>query len=710
MEEENLEKNIFSNKDKIEVEERKTTPKTYVELRELAYKQIENNKSIENYLEAIECFDVDPFINNQLLQAELNCGYEQFSLDLEKYINTLTLEQRKNLIEQIEQKKIEINNIPLSKKSNKELYLSMIKFLKKNDMKIFDKKFKSICTCKIDHFKIPLIYGSEELRYAWLLNHLYYNIIILKDEPPEENVLVKGQQYNEIQKVILNKDNNNNNIKQNNKINTEIDDKNTIYSKDNINNVIINSKKDEEVNMKAVYLKKRTYLNDLITKIISIDFGELFDEDNSSINLLQENSLLTKDKLFMHLLFFDISLTIVSSYNINNDTNDCLKSMINTFFETNKEKNNIIKQYKRLIELYEIKNYITEKINIRKNSNIIFKNKDYIIKFINDKNKEEIYFNPYDYSFYNLFNLGKINAQEFKIRLNDVNCFSMKKVFDNNKLFQNLKIFNEYKKNINDMLTSDVLNECFKQMNSCTQFNNPYNSPKKKEFIEQLNKIIFYFKMPHNNILGYNYKTLGLIFINTNFPKRLRVKEETKIIKKIIDVAIKKITELHEIFFHHILTILHSNSENISIETPDNTFINYYPKNEFESIFKKYDGGDRGESLLFGNKINCIYFQAALFLLKKDNWENDDLDKFRELFLKENIFKNSIYSFQQENNILIKMIIKSMNRSNSYTIKLSEKNSKVNFKIQDFNDSDTEEDDQCVLFNRISIPSFFKFK
>ena len=150
--------------------------KTYLELKDAAYTIIKKEKTIENLLKAQKFYDIDPTINNDLLLLELNQNYEFFNDHLEKYVNTLTLFQRKNLIREINKKKIKVNVI-LNTKSNKDIYLEMIKIAKEGNLKKFHKIFINNCTCEIIHFKIPLIYGDEELYYSFLLNHLYYNII-----------------------------------------------------------------------------------------------------------------------------------------------------------------------------------------------------------------------------------------------------------------------------------------------------------------------------------------------------------------------------------------------------------------------------------------------------------------------------------------------------------------------------------------------------
>ena len=176
-------------------EKERKDAKTYKELLDSAYLQFQKEESIDNYLKAIDIYDIDSTMNNKLLLLELKNNYHNLEEDLEKYINTLTLTQKKYLINEIYKKNIRVNNIILTKKSNKEIYFDMLKIIDEGDLGKFDKLFRQSCTCQIEHFKIPLIYGEEELHYAFLLNHLYQNMAYHRKEPSQENNLGKGSQY-----------------------------------------------------------------------------------------------------------------------------------------------------------------------------------------------------------------------------------------------------------------------------------------------------------------------------------------------------------------------------------------------------------------------------------------------------------------------------------------------------------------------------------
>ena len=581
----------------------------------------------------------------------------------------------------------------------------MLEIIDQGDLVKFDKLFRQSCTCQIEHFKIPLIYGEEELHYAFLLNHLYLIMAYHRKEPSQENNLVKGTYYTKDKKNILLKSNNpftSNKIFINN--NNQIEDKEIITKEDQ--NTFEN---------KCIYIKK------LLSKILSNDFKECFyNNKKENINYykcnLEEKSEMNSNTLinplFLHLLFFDLVLVIISTYNINNDPNYCLDSLIKQFFETSKNKIKLLLKFKNIIQLYEIiDNDQKKKITLKEN--LILKNKNYILNFNDDINKENIIFNPFDFCFDKLFKYPFSDIDDFKNKIKDCEYFSFKKIFHVNRLFNDETIFKEYKKNINEMICSNIINACFLKIYNFKDFINPYKTAKKDDFLEQINQIIFYFRFPHNNIHGFTYRKLGLIFINSLFPKRKNSIKETKILKKICDVSIKKAIEGHEIIFHYTSIILHANSRIISI--PKNSFITYYPKKKFEEYYSYYDEGDKRDCLLFGNKLTCLYLYGSLYILYNDNWENKKLDNFEEMFREINLFKEGFYSINEENNVLVKLIINDIKDKDNdkeelnNVIKLTEKNSKVNFRYQEYNDDeenedeDEDEDNSRIFINRLSL-------
>ena len=116
--------------------------------------------------------------------------------------------------------------------------------------------------------------------------------------------------------------------------------------------------------------------------------------------------------------------------------------------------------------------------------------------------------------------------------------------------------------------------------------------------------------------------------------KTTRMKKNKYFCQNLNYIGFMKIVYLHEIVGHYLSVIIHSNNINISTVTPPNTFINY----EFEDLNdlqSEFDGGDKCESILFGNKIKYLFTKAVIFILENKNYQNF-LDDFRLQFLKEN--------------------------------------------------------------------------
>ena len=83
-----------------------------------------------------------------------------------------------------------------------------------------------------------------------------------------------------------------------------------------------------------------------------------------------------------------------------------------------------------------------------------------------------------------------------------------------------------------------------------------------------------------------------------------------------------------------MLIICNANLKEIGLLTPNNTFLNYSSNKSY--YLDKYDGGDRLESVLFGNKIIYLTIESSLFILNEDNWNNIAIDNFRDKFIDKN--------------------------------------------------------------------------
>ena len=223
-----------------------------------------------------------------------------------------------------------------------------------------------------------------------------------------------------------------------------------------------------------------------------------------------------------------------------------------------------------------------------------------------------------------------------------------------------------FKNNIKEMLSSKTIEELFEQYINFNEFICPYFGKEKEKFISQTFDIIYYFPIPFQKIAGYTYKKFGLIFINNidRFEKKVNNSD-----KKIINfnffrtmnkISFLKIVHIHEIISHYSCVIIHSNDNDISISTPLKTFKNYELKSKFVGLSSKYDGGDKSESILFGNKIKYIYTNGALFIINNNNFQNN-LEKFKKAFTQINKFKKGdIFNLMDEskNNLIVNELVK----------------------------------------------------
>ena len=155
--------------------------KLFQELKDLSIPKTKDN--LDSLLKKREIYDINPNTNYEMLAKalEINNNFEDIFL---KYNQTLTFSQRKEIISRIEGTELEKSFIqrfgPLYKKSYVEQYFAFLKELK-DYKKIKNKeKYKEIKQkYKINHYvdnksiKIPLIYGTNELKYSSLLNNLY---------------------------------------------------------------------------------------------------------------------------------------------------------------------------------------------------------------------------------------------------------------------------------------------------------------------------------------------------------------------------------------------------------------------------------------------------------------------------------------------------------------------------------------------------------
>ena len=460
-----------------------------------------------------------------------------------------------------------------------------------------------------------MIYGTHELIFSGLINNLYFSLCLYKKkEKINKDDRVCTCKFNNYPKNIIKK--------------IDITRKSNIN--ENINNNMDIEEETPQIDEKIklfTFEKNIKFISKFLEKMSTQEFQEVFDlkkiAKNDSIN--NYNIEPKMNPMIFHLLYVDLILYIYTLYGENTYISQFNDEF---FFEYKREKFIFFK------ETLSNKKFVVkdESGNEIKNVDDI-KNKDYII-LNRDKKDQKIKLNPYDYTLAKFSSIK--NLDELLESLSKPKNFSLYKFLKDNQLFNDTNLSIQLTNNVQKMLTTQTINELFEQYKNYAQFSCPFNRGKKEQFLKQTFKAILYFPIPFSNIAAYTYKKFGLIFINNmkRAEKATRMKKNKYFCQNLNYIGFMKIVYLHEIVDHYLSVIIHSNNSNISPATPQNTFVGY----EFEDLDdlqSEYDGGDKSDSILFGNKIKYLFTKAVIFILENKNYQNF-LDDFRLQFLKEN--------------------------------------------------------------------------
>ena len=178
----------------------------------------EKNISLSKIESILEIYDIDPIINEFYLQKCLdNClekltqnvdeildkknkyeiSIKNFSETYLHYINSLSLSQKVNLIKKIKAKKeiYDYMKIYINNDSNIKKIYQIFQYIYENenendyDINGLESLFYTNYYIDIENFHIPLIYGTNELRYSAIINDiksfLFDNQILSQNSFPE---------------------------------------------------------------------------------------------------------------------------------------------------------------------------------------------------------------------------------------------------------------------------------------------------------------------------------------------------------------------------------------------------------------------------------------------------------------------------------------------------------------------------------------------
>ena len=668
--------------------------------------------TLEELISKKDIYDINPNTNYAILEKSLKESQEKFQNFFLDYNQTLTFNQRQEIIGKIKDtevgKKIS-EKIGLSNESFMEKYFNILNKLKnfinyksKKKYQEIKKLFETYYYVDNQSIKIPLIYGTSELRYSGLLNNLYQSLFFNKIKIEDEND-TEEKEFNKTDKKIKNNQEISINEKKDNhdiiirkKDNNDNNKKNIKINNDKINDFTITSMnidKDEDEEKTFIYFKNiAIFISDFIDIICSEEFQECFNVKNKyqldeKDNFNSEYKLNPEiDSLYFHLLLFDLILTIYSSYGKTN-YNEKFKHV---FFEKKEIKLTTLEVFKNFGKITLAEN--DEEISLNDLNDI--QNKDY--KIIDLTNEDKFFiFNPYDYIFNNIDGYRVKKFQDIVNIFNNPKYFSLNRIYKNKKLFDDQQLFELFQNNIKDMLKTNVIDQLYNQFEHFKSYKNPYQGDKKDKFIEQTFKVILYMPIPFAHIAGYTYKNFGVIFLDSKEILKRNALPNTYFLKNISNVSFKKVVSIHEIICHYCSCLIHGNEESCGLITPEDSLIDYCAIEGKEEKFSTYDAGDKGESILFGDKIKYIFIKGALFILNNENYKKN-IEEFREEFIEFNNPDKNIngeFNVQEEiknNNII--SIIKEKCGVMEDLIKITKSNSYHRFRtIKPENDDEDEQ-------------------
>ena len=557
-----------------------------------------------NYLKIVKILKDDKISNKDKISSFNNIMYK---LSYEDRINLL--KEYKNLFDNDDTQKKYPKAVLRQEKRLKEVFISLLKdIMNKNAEQIKD-SFSMEYYVDLQSSNIPFLEGSEEFVFANLINDAFDTFITRSNYPTNQvikhfdeikylsNIINKGLKKPQIAEAKIAEINN---LASNMESKMEIEDNNE-NEIENKNKKIKNSFDSNK------FTPKKRLLKPIFEKYCSKEFQKKYKE------YLDENPMYNKDKkikyiyeivlesLFFYCLFFNElgKIKLMSSY-------------ADIFYEYEDKKIEVLKDYKFIKNIKDMNGKIVNVSNGLKNKNYIISIEDNIFVI-----------NFYDYNIELLFlalsNANRSSMQNIQNILDDMQYWTIQKFARVNSLYKDNNLNELFKKEIDTMLSHQVLENLFNQIIMFEDYEYPFKKP---EFFKQVHESILYIKLPTKMILGLTIKKMGIIIINRGRYDDLINEQKNKNVKfslKLSECAFNKITLLHEINFHYFLVILYSNRTINYLNTPEKVFRNY-------SIQEKMDFGEKGEAIIFGNKVKELYIQAIINIINLKLW-NENCDK-----------------------------------------------------------------------------------
>ena len=337
-------------------------------------------------------------------------------------------------------------------------------------------------------------------------------------------------------------------------------------------------------------------LHNFLQLIDSKEFKEHFKNNEELLYFMYQY-------MFISLLCIEISKGKLNVMNL----------FLNYFFETYSLKEDLIRKMMKML-----------KIKYSLNKDLLYIN----------MNNTNITINIYDYCFSELIQ----HTENLNNLYNNLVCpryFSIEKCFKEKKFINAKNAFNEMKDLYRNILKSKVYSQCIKKIKKLNQYENPFNQKNNGDkIIKDFEDNTYYINIPYT-LFGLTDKILGNIYINSY----IKDNESSMLF---LNVANQTWTHCHEYGFHGLLMLVNANSKIlIDNNTPEELFV-HDKKNNNEGIintyFKNiknyytYESGDKGETYIFGDKLNYLYLKGGLYISNINKWNKNDLKDFKGNF------------------------------------------------------------------------------
>ena len=521
-------------------------------------------------------------------------AYEDRRLLLDKYKDLFAKDE--NLIKYPK-------TIIRQEKKLKEVFILLLKDIIDGKPSEIKELFQTKYYVNTQSSKIPFLEGSEEYIFANLINDAYNTFITDSNYPKNEKVkafdenkelsnYINRNATQPIMKPIKIIQNNNNNI---------------IYSKNIEENMIIKNEIISDKINPHIFIIKKILLLPIFELYCSKEFQDKYEE-----YLMKYNDKRIKyiyEIILESLFYYSINLNEVGKMKIISDFSEI-------FYETEQTKLKLLKEI-NYEDYLEIKDLDGNDVDISKG----LKNITYKVKI----NNYDFDLNFYDYNINNLLSalidLGiynKNNKEYIENILNDSQYWTIQKYATVNRLYNNKKLNELSKEEIDSMLKHKVLENVFSEIPFFQSYQYPFI---KGKFLKQVHDSIVFVKLPTKLILGLTLKKMGIIIINKERYSQLLDEEKNKNVQyalKLSEFSFYKITFLHQVNFHYLLVILYSNNKISFLNTPEIVYKNYTIDKK-----EKYDFEDKVEAMIFGKKVSELYIKGVVNIITLDLWNKN---------------------------------------------------------------------------------------